>query len=304
MIFTRNQIEEILQIIDFNTSYMIAFHAGTDTLLDSDKLLLESYGIKLDEFPEFAQVAQSFYFGRLTGQLSKLQSKQIEYSDFKTYLSRGQFIPLSKREKETLDYVQNTTYDNIKNLGDTQKKVINGIIMNEDAKRQVIKEEIDKGAADKRSVQNIASEIRQKTGDFDKNWTRLVETTMNDAFQQGRSKAMVGKDETEEDVNVYKEVFENACRHCIRLYLTNGIGSKPRVFKLSNLIANGNNYGKKVKDWVATLGSIHPHCRCLLRKVAKGKIWDEEIGDFVYPKREGEEKIGVKITVGTKVFER
>lgn len=55
-------------------------------------------------------------------------------------------------------------------------------------------------------------------------------------------------------------IWVGNCKHCIQLYTTEGIGSKPREFKLSSLIANGNNIGVKVKDWKATLGPVHPFC--------------------------------------------
>lgn len=103
-----------------------------------------------------------------------------------------------------------------------------------------------------------------------------------------------------------QSIWSGNCRHCIRLYLTKGIGSKPIVFKLSKLIENGTNVGKKVKEWKATLGSVHPFCRCELRQIPDGYVWDDEKKAFVPSKvteRKVERRSKVKITVGDKTFE-
>ena len=111
------------------------------------------------------------------------------------------------------------------------------------------------------------------------------------------------------DPLVYKDVYVGACRHCIALYLTDGLGSASRLFKLSVLVANGSNIGRKVKDWRATVDGVHPFCRCLLRTHTESTIWDKKKKQFVYDtealKRE-EKRLGirgkVKVTVGEKVY--
>ena len=97
-----------------------------------------------------------------------------------------------------------------------------------------------------------------------------------------------------------------ACRHCIRLYLTQGMGSQPKIYTLKQFLENGSNIGRKVDDWKAVLESTHPWCRCNLQYVPEGTIWNEEKKMFVYPEkyeRKIERKSKVIITVGTKRFE-
>ena len=100
-------------------------------------------------------------------------------------------------------------------------------------------------------------------------------------------------------------IWSGNCQHCIRLYTTGGIGTKPRVFKLIDLIANGDNIGIKAKDWKPTLGPIHPFCRCNLRYKPKTYVWDKETESFEPPKeykRKVERRSKVKIFVGYKEF--
>ena len=60
-------------------------------------------------------------------------------------------------------------------------------------------------------------------------------------------------------------------------------GVTPKVFKLSELIGNGTNYGKKQADWVATLGIIHPYCQCTLGIKPKDTEFDKN-GNLVLKK--------------------
>jgi hypothetical protein len=63
-------------------------------------------------------------------------------------------------------------------------------------------------------------------------------------------------------------VVSHNCKKCHGLYLN--VNGTPKVFKMSELIANGSNYGKKAADWKPCLTSLHPNCRCLLSEVSPG----------------------------------
>lgn len=103
-----------------------------------------------------------------------------------------------------------------------------------------------------------------------------------------------------------KMIWSGNCKHCIKFYTTNGIGSEPRTFKLMDLIMNGDNIGLKVKDWKPTLQGVHPFCRCNLRYVPKGYVWDEETKSYRVPKDykpQIKRQSKVIIKIGDKTFE-
>lgn len=107
------------------------------------------------------------------------------------------------------------------------------------------------------------------------------------------------------DTRVYKEVYPGACRFCLNLYTTAGAGSKPRIFKLSELIQNGDNIGRKSKDWKPVVGPVHPFCRCSTRYIPDNYVWDDKLQTFVPPKdykSKVERKSKVTIIVGDKKF--
>jgi len=309
MIFTKTQIDNILNIIDKNTIIYGAVNVGVDQLSPYDKFILESYGIDIEKLQEdFPLFQQPFYFGRLTQILGDKNAKKLTYDDFLSYLTKGQYIPLNNIEKVMLESAKQRSYSHIKGLGEKQKDSVRNILNNEDQRKRskyekTIREEVERGIKDRDSLSNIANNISKRTGDWQRDMGRIIDTEMNTIMQEGRA-AQVKREEGTE-AKVYKTVYPLACRHCIRLYLTQGIGSKPKVFTLKELEANGTNINVKVADWKPTIGSTHPWCRCNLYRVFPGQVWDEEKEMFVYPEKT-ERKVEItkkdKITVGDKVF--
>lgn len=299
MIFTSKQVENLLSIIDFSTSVFVTTQMGRDVLSTYDKYILNKFGFDIDKIAtKFPPFLQSFLFGRLTGWLSDNQASQIAYNDFEKHLKSGQYFPLTKKEQTLYNISINRSYDHIKNLAYKRKDELKRMISEED-----IRDEISEAIEKRKSISNIVSEWGTKTGDWQRDYGRIAETEMNTIFQLGRATQI--EERYGKDQKVYKQVFEGSCRHCIRLYLTGGIGSQPRIFTLQELQENGTNIGLKVSDWKPVISSVHPYCRCQLQFLPKGQIWDKGKKDFVYPEKY-EQVIKRtqknKLTVGDKVF--
>ena len=304
MTFTQEQLQEILNIVEYHHLFAISTSFGTSMLSPEDLTLLASFGVDISLISgHLTLYDKMFLFGRLTGVLKDKQTKQVEYPDFLKFIKEGQYIPLSTREKFELDVAKRKTYVHLKGLRERAKAEVETIFLDKESYDNAIKEELATGVEKRKSASRIVSDLGHKFGTFKHDWGRIVETEMNNIFLEGLAMEM-SKDGSDPDV--YKEVYAKACRHCLAKYLTNGVGSEPRIFKLSQLIKNGTNVGKKVADWLAVLGSMHPFCRCYLRKKPKGNVWSDENQMFEIPKnwvRTVERKSKVKITVGDKHFE-
>lgn len=307
MIFTTEQIQEILNVIEYHHLFVISTNFGTEILTDDDKKLLSLFGVKIDDLTQDNPLFnQMYYFGKLSGILRDKQVETIDYNDFFKYIKTGQYIPLSAREKFELDIAKRRTYTYLKGLKEKVKSSVESSILEQEQKlyQSTVKEGLISGVVERKSVGAIVSDLGHKLDTFRHDWGRIVETEMNNIFLEGRA-AEIEK-EYGPDVLVFKSVFPGACRHCIEKYLTNGIGSQPRLFKLRDLIQNGNNIGKKVAQWIPSLQSLHPYCRCQLRVVLPGYKWNEEKKRFELPKtfeRKVNRKSKIRIQVGDKHFE-
>jgi hypothetical protein len=190
----------------------------------------------------------------------------------------------------------------IKGIGDQIFQDINRVIDSAQdvrtAQEEFIRERVLEGVEKKETMNEVARDLARVSGDWNRNFGRIVETISHRAFNEGR--AAIG--ERKGNNKVYFDVYPGACRHCIRLYLTSGIGSRPIIFNIEDLRANGTNVGRKTSEWKAVLGGIHPHCRCTVNEYRDGK-WDSEKGRFVEEEKEieGREAIGITFN-GKKYF--
>ena len=224
----------------------------------------------------------------------------------------GDFVP-NNVEMSYYNIAANRTYEYIKGLGESIKKDITVSIAAEELSylqaqqeakaKETIREEIEQGVGEKRAVKSISSRIAERMDDWNRDWGRIVETECQNVFSLGRAQYMM---QNNPDPRVYFDVFPGACRHCIRLYLTRGVGSQPRVFRLGELMANGTNVGLKSKDWKPVVGTVHPFCRCQIRSLPEGYVWNEEKHRFEAPEnyeRKVERKGKVHITIGGRKYD-
>lgn len=311
MILNNNQILEILNVIKRNNLLYVVGSVGLECLNKEDIEFLKDRGIDIEAIKaDFTPFEQAFYFGRLCGLLNNKDAMKLEYSDLLKYLRKGQFSKLTEREEIMLNLAKQKTYNHITWLTTQQQTEVSTIINEENKKsletQKLIRDEIALGIEQKKSLRRISNDIQIKMNDWTKNMDRIIETEYNNVFQSGRAAEYEKKYGS--DVRVYKEVYKGACRHCIEKYLTNGIGSKPRIFTLSELKKNGSNIGKKVGEWSGVLESMHPHCRCLLNNVLSGWEWNEELKQFKPAKQNNTNsnttyRGTVKITIGDKIIE-
>lgn len=261
MILTQNQIEELLNIIDKNQIVAIGTNLGPDFLSEGDRDLLKEVGVDFEYLPELDPVFSQFNYGLLAEALGQTAFESLTYDQLKEYIRMGRYIPLTYIEEVAINTIKRQAFNDLKTLGGRIFKDVNQILINNtlSEQKQFLRDEISSGIADKKSVTEIAHTIAEKTGDWSRDFERIVAYNSHLAFESGKA-AMIQKNNEGKDPTVYKQPFDQACDHCIRLFLTNGVGSQPRLFKLSELIANGTNIGVKTKDWKATVSPIHPYC--------------------------------------------
>lgn len=132
--------------------------------------------------------------------------------------------------------------------------------------RQVIVEGRDKyWTKDK-----IANELGKATGDFGRNWRRIVETELQSLYNETVAHGAAvryGK-----DARVARVPESNACKKCLELFL--GDDGLPIVWDLRELLRNGNNVGKSKTEWKPVLPPVHPRCRCGTTSVSPGGYVD------------------------------
>lgn len=234
--------------------------------------------------PETAKfISDAYHYGVMMGSapLVRAQANEMSAADFR----KRKPPKLSPQETAARDYVQRHATEFIKGLGNTVARDFTTIAIENDAElkakfQQAIKEEIDINIAHRDQWRKAASEMGHKTGDWARDFKRIAATEKQGAFQEGFTAGLIEREGDPETIFVSKIPNPDACKDCVRLHLTAGQGSNPKIFKLSTLMQNGTNVGKKRQDWSAVVGTIHPWCSCDLIHVPAGWEYDDE-GELV-----------------------
>jgi hypothetical protein len=286
MILSSKEIQELLNIIDKNQVIALGRELGPDFLTLADKDLLEQSGVKWKNLYSEAidSIYTQFHFGMLSEALGQTFADNFTYEQLKEYISKGQYIPLTVREEVAISTIKMQKFNDLKRLNGKIFSDVNQVLVNNSIKNQqaLIREQIAEGVANKQMVTEISHRIAELTGDWSRDFERIVAFNNHLAIEEGKA-AMMERNTGGEDPLVYKTPFQDACESCVSLYLTAGVGSQPKLFKLSELRANGINIGRKKKEWKAVIGPIHPYCRCSLHTLLPGWIWDQKKGQFIAP---------------------
>ena len=171
--------------------------------------------------------------------------------------------------------------------------------------QKIVRDKTVKAVELRHGATKLASELGHAADDWSTDWLRVAYYLLHEAYNTGRAQSILKNNG--EDAEVYFDVFEGACKKCKELYLKDpdDPDSEPIVFKLKDLIANGNNIGRKQADWLPTIGPIHAYCRCLLNRKPSGFAWDKEMRSFTKPIKKVSTnpklknvKLNIKVTKG------
>lgn len=114
----------------------------------------------------------------------------------------------------------------------------------------------------KTSVDNLKRQLRDLSGEGNRNWQRIVITEMSNTIGAGSVQQIMdmNKGKKPEEIYCYRRTVsdEVTCASCRKFYGHKGI---PKIYRLSTLLQNGSNYGKKQADWRPVISSTHPNSR-------------------------------------------
>ncbi len=310
-ILNPDQVEGLLSIIERHTSVFTGTVLGTEFLSNQEKLALARHGVNIKKLYEKSgdPVFMNYQLGMLSKVLSDKPVDKLSYRDLKRMIAQGHYISLTHGEKAVLKSVKNQALSDIRSTGGRIFNDINQSINETDrrsrgvsvraSQEKLIRDVISRGLTDRDQVKEIARTLHKKTGDWSRDFGRIVQFVSHRALSEGR--AAIIKRKGGNLSKVYVHVYPGACKSCISLFLTAGEGSAPKIFTLEFLEGNGSNIGSKVSDWLPVLPPVHPRCRCDLFDYEGGE-WDGS--KFSIPKDVGPStaRPKIKVKVGDKEY--
>ena len=279
MYLTPKQLAELKEIVDNQILKFSTTHISTEYLTPQEIITLRKMGV--DPKTIKPTVDDAFRFGMISAAAGKGKAKDLTFAKVKRALRTKSFLPLDTRELAVLDSMKYQAYHEIRGLGNKLNQDLGRMQVEVDKKQRAKYEKVIRDAAEETvvnrgSVKDMASLIGHKTGDWARDLDRIADYVLHDAHDHGRAvqikKMSKDDDPTGEQVKCYKYVLDQACKTCVDLYLTDGVGSAPKQFFVDELLANGSNIGRKKADWKPVVGSTHPWCRCEMESLGVGSF--------------------------------
>lgn len=109
----------------------------------------------------------------------------------------------------------------------------------------------------------VKQKLRDSSKDATRDWMRVALTEMSNAIGIGSVDRIVtdNRGSDLDEVYVYRVIVGDAltCKFCRHFY--GDVGEAPKVYRLSTLLSNGSNYGRKSDQLMPVVGATHPNTR-------------------------------------------
>ena len=288
-LFTRQQIHDLAQTIrDAHTGLVIGM-LGDDAVAPSEVKRLVTAGV----LPKSALkiIDDAFTYGMLLTEIQAAVQRgtatvpSVSLAQMRQRLKQRP-LPLTPGEEAAVRAARQHAATFVRGLGnkiadDFTTKAIDADKALRRRYANTISETVSEGIARRDAWRKIKSELGHRTGDWARDFGRIAATEKQRAMQEGYTARLRAREG--EDALVAKVPTPQACDHCVRLHLTNGQGSRPRIFRIADLEANGSNVGRKANDWRAVVGPTHPWCECAMIHIPPG--WGFDAENNLVPKR-------------------
>lgn len=292
-----SEVEKLVEeVADHGLAFSVNFLGSKPDQIALNRL--QRKGLILKE--KFSFPANAYTMQRVSDVLIAAAKDPAKVS-FSQMLEMARHVPLTSFENDQISYVERETARHVTGLGEGIASTVQGAA--EEAHqimryRDFIRETAREGLLNRWSWKDLSSELGRRTGDWARDFDRIARTELQNAANDA-SATKIARDNEGDDPLVYKMPRRDACRYCVALYLHEGDFERPRIFRLSTLVANGTNIGRRVAQWKPTKNVAHPNCNCPLfefvgelgGKVEAGAMGDLQAEEFrLYGKVEPSKK--------------
>lgn len=278
MIIDEKKIKNIRDALKHRFNAFIFRVAGPENLSDKEIQELADRGLIDPADLNHGLVSDAYFIGRIRSGTPHEVRPKVDLDEFRKQVERVA-PPMTAREQYAIQHIKRSAGNYLSKLRDSALATIEGELRgwNYDERNRLLTEVIRPTVAEavqdaKVTTTELASRLRERTGDLYRDWRRVAVTELSNALNLGAADAIMGRNAGRDpgEVYVYKIVHQDArlCPHCRKFYLdTDGT---PKVYPMSELMGNGSNMGKKTRDWKPVIGATHPHERCELVELPDG----------------------------------
>lgn len=264
MVVSKETLEKIRKIISKHYNRLSISIIGSGILSRDEVKELERQGYDVSNNESLMELIYNHNFINTIGSSNIPTSLQ----DMKSQQKVPNVIPVGEAHNYTVESLNETVDLYIDKLKLDVTSRIEGIIrQNNDEYKMNALQNLDRSEfADMLVKESSLGKVRQKLRDTAKDatrdWQRVALTEMGNAIGIASVDRIVSqnKDKELKEVYVYRIPVNDSktCKYCRRFYNSD---SSYKIYRLSTLLSNGTNYGKKTDQWSAVIGSTHPNSR-------------------------------------------
>lgn len=180
-------------------------------------------------------------------------------------------IALSEADKRAVEWARTGAALNCRHLGERAAQAAEDVAWTySEAQRAADETQIREGTAqavdERRTAKWLRGELGRRLGMYEQDLDRIACTELQDSHNEGAARGILAKHG--DNAVVCKIPNPKACGKCRELYVDDD--GNPKLFQLATLIANGTNVGRRKEEWLPVVGTTHPWCACVLRRVPSG----------------------------------
>lgn len=266
MVTNKATLEKIREIIERHYNRLMISVVGEGALSIKELKELETLGI--DTSNPDSLMSLVYHHNFINYPLDEKSPKTIE--DMKAQQGTAGLKPEGTAHEYTVENVNDKTKQYIEKLKlDVMTKLESIIRENNDSYKMNALQNLDREdmldeLMKESSLGKLKQKLRDTAGDGNRDWNRIAITEISNALGIGSVDRIIA-DHRGEDVNgiyVFRVTVKDAktCKWCRRFY--DDRDGSPKLYKLSTLLNNGSNYGRKTDSWQPVVGATHPNERC------------------------------------------
>lgn len=266
MVISKETIQKIKEIVERKYKQFTVSMLGKDTLTPQELKALQAAGIDTSNDTSLLELVYNHNFLNLEG-------ADVGPTSVEDMISQ-QKVPGIKPQGEAHDYAVEHANENAAQLLDKMKTDVStrieGIVRetNSQYKANALQNLNRPDEADQLIKEGMVGQIKQRlrdaSGDATRDWNRIAITEVSNAIGIGSTDRIVAQNQNKDlnEVYVFRIIVNDSatCKWCKRFYLDED--GSPKVYKLSTLLSNGSNYGKKTAEWNPVINATHPNERC------------------------------------------
>ena len=261
MVLNKETLEKIRNIIENHYNHMIINVLGNSIFTEEELLSLEIEGIDVSNDESLLTL---IYYNHILNE-SGATMAPISIEEMRRQQNTR---PKGEAHSSAEEHINDNAAHTIRKLRGKTQSLIEGLVRNNNHEyRNNALQNLDRAddidqLIKESTVGNLKQVLRDATGDIGRDFQRIATTEVSNAIGLGAADRIVmsNKDKDLDAVYVYKIPVEDAalCKYCKRFFIDDD--GTPAIYKMSDLLNNGTNYGKKASEWSAVLGAVHPNC--------------------------------------------